>query len=79
LKQSVTLQFPSLDSLYKFRAEINTTNFEVSIQKYLLTCDCTKEEIQLAASEYNAKVFTGKKNAQMDISTLESRRKASRN
>src|SRR6476469_7704563 len=64
LKQTVTLHFPSLDTLYRFRKEIDAYHFEVSIRALLLTCDCTKEQIERATTYYGAKVISSNPQAQ---------------
>jgi hypothetical protein len=57
MKQSVTLHFPSLQHLYGFNKEVSPNSFEVSIRALLLTCDCTKDHIELVTTKYGSKII----------------------
>ena len=54
MKQSVLLQFQSLEELLRFKSEAMANCYEISPGKLLLTCDCTKEHIDLAKTKYRA-------------------------
>ena len=52
--QSVTLQFPTLETLYRYRTAIGIDRFEVGVRTFQLTCACTKTQIDLAITRYDA-------------------------
>jgi hypothetical protein len=52
----VTLVFPSIQALWKFRREINAPVFDINVAARTLICKCSKEDIDLATIKYKAKV-----------------------
>jgi len=54
--KKTTLVFLSLKDLWAFRQEIQANHIEINTKSKSITCDCTKEHINLAVNKYNAKV-----------------------
>jgi hypothetical protein len=57
----VSIQFTSLTKLWAFRMAINVNVFEMNLSQLTITCECSKEDIQLALEEYNGSVVQTKK------------------
>lgn len=57
----VSIQFTSLTKLWAFRMAINVNVFEMNMSELTITCECSKEHIQLAVDEYNGRVVGTKK------------------
>ena len=60
MKEQIMLQFPSMDSLWRFRFEVNANFFQMNPSKRTIICNCTKEHIELAIKKYNAKIVDQK-------------------
>jgi hypothetical protein len=52
----VTIRFSSLNSLWAFRLAINTNEFTMNLAELTITCQCTKEHIKLAQTQYHGKI-----------------------
>ena len=57
IKTKVTIQFPSLASLWAFRSHVSLSICEIIVSSNLLICDCSVEEIQEAVTKYKGKVI----------------------
>ena len=55
-KTRVSIQFTSLTNLWAFRMAIDVNVFEMNVSKIMITCECSKEQIELAKSEYKGRV-----------------------
>lgn len=62
-KTKVTIQFTSLTKLWEFRMAIDANIFEMNMSKIAISCECTKEQIDMALKVYNGKLFESKENA----------------
>ena len=60
MKQTVTLRFQSIQNLWQFRLEINAAILEINVFKKTLSCECTREHIDLAVAKYGASILEGK-------------------
>lgn len=52
----VTLQFPSIERLWKFRLEIRSDDFEMNLNDRTIICRCTDKDIELALDKYKGSV-----------------------
>lgn len=52
----VTLQFPDLHLLWSFAQTLKSHNLEIDTAVAVLTCDCSKENINEAIISYKATV-----------------------
>jgi hypothetical protein len=57
----MTLQFPDLTRLAKFRFMLKESRLEMNVRHLTITCDCSTETIQEAISGYDAKVLVGQR------------------
>ena len=55
--QKTTLVFLSLKELWEFRQAIHANYIEINTKNKSITCDCTREHIQLAIDQFHAKVM----------------------
>ena len=55
-KKSVALQFADLRVLWSFSQKLTTKNLDIYTNTKTLECECTVKEINLAVSNYGAKV-----------------------
>jgi len=60
MKEKVTLKFSSLQNLWAFKSEVETLRCEINPANLTLTCECTKEHIELAIKKYDAIVVIAK-------------------
>jgi hypothetical protein len=60
-KTSVSIQFTSLTKLWAFRMAIRANVFEMNLSQLTITCQCTAEDVALAAEKYNGKIVETKK------------------
>ena len=56
LKTKVSIQFSSLTNLWAFRTAIAVNVFEMNMSEISITCECTKEEIELAMEKFKGKL-----------------------
>ena len=61
MTEQVSLRFPTISALWAFRLEINAQVFEMNLQLLSITCECSKEHIELALTKYKAAVVNSKK------------------
>jgi hypothetical protein len=54
--QKTTLVFLSLKDLWDFRQAIQAKHIEINTKNKSITCDCTKEHIDLAIKKFHAKI-----------------------
>jgi hypothetical protein len=66
-KTRVSIQFTSLGNLWAFRMAIEANVFEMNMSKIMITCECSKEQIALAISEYKGKLVEVKEEAWKDL------------
>ena len=52
----VSIRFSSLSNLWAFRIDIGVNEFAMNLAELTITCQCSKEEIELAKSRYNGNV-----------------------
>lgn len=60
-KTKVSIQFTSLIKLWEFRMAIDANVFEMNMSQIAITCECTKEQIDMAMEIYNGKLLEAKK------------------
>ena len=60
-KLKTTLRFTSLTNLWAFRLASEVNQFEMNLAELSITCECSKEIIEVAVKEFNGKVFTAEK------------------
>ena len=60
-KSRVSIRFTSLTNLWAFRLAIDVNVFEMNMSQIMITCECAKEDIELATSKYKGKVVENKK------------------
>ncbi len=53
-----TIQFKSVADLWAYRISATNGSYQMNLAKCLITCLCTKEQIQLAVDKYNGKVVS---------------------
>ena len=53
----VTIKFTSLTNLWAFRSAIAVNIFEMNLSEISITCDCTKEDIELAEQKFKGKLI----------------------
>ena len=53
----VTLRFTSLTNLWAFRLASAMNKFEMNLAELIITCECSKEQIELAIKEFKGKVI----------------------
>jgi len=54
----VTLQFATVQELWKFRIEVRANILDINIKDITLRCKCSDEHIELAVKKYKAVVIT---------------------
>jgi hypothetical protein len=54
--KKTTLIFLSLNDLWDFRQAIQANYIEINTKNKSITCDCSKEHIDLAINKFHAKV-----------------------
>jgi hypothetical protein len=52
----VSIRFTSLNNLWAFRLEIDANEFAMNLAELTITCECSKEHLELAKSKYHARV-----------------------
>ena len=52
--QKFTLVFPSLNSLYGFVREFTINYIDISVETYVLECNCEDAEVKVAKDKYGA-------------------------
>ena len=57
--KKVTLVFPSIQALWRFRDRIKTNTVEIIATRRTIICECSDGEVQVAIQEYGAKVEEG--------------------
>jgi hypothetical protein len=62
-KAKVTIKFSSLTNLWSFRMVIEANIFEMNMSQISITCECTKEQVQLAIENYNGQLVETKEKA----------------
>ena len=55
-KSKVIIRFTSLNNLWAFRLDIGANDFAMNLAELTITCECSKEHIELAIGKYNGKV-----------------------
>jgi hypothetical protein len=60
-KTKVSLKFTNLSNLWAFRLAIDVNVFEMNLSELMITCDCTREHIQLATEKFGGRVVELKK------------------
>ena len=55
-KSKVTIKFTSLTSLWSFRTTIAVNIYEMNLSEISITCECTKEEVELALQKFKGKL-----------------------
>ena len=61
MTEKVILKFATVSSLWSFRLEINAQVFEMNLQQLSITCECSKQQIELAVNKYKASVVSSKR------------------
>ena len=61
MTQKVILKFATVSSLWSFRLEIHAQAFEMNFQQLSITCECSKQQIELAVTKYKASVVSSKR------------------
>ena len=62
----VSIQFSSLNDLRTFIRAIDTDVYEISLTRFMITCHCPKEYIDMAVEKQNGKVLAANAQAQKD-------------
>lgn len=60
-KSKVTIQFTSLTNLWAFRTAIAVNVFEMNMSEISITCECRKEDIELAIEKYKGRLLETQK------------------
>ena len=60
-KTKVSIQFTSLTKLWQFRMAIDANIFEMNMSQIAITCECTKEQVDMAETIYNGRLLKTKK------------------
>jgi hypothetical protein len=55
--RTVTLQFPTVYSLWAFAKTLSSNNIEINTNQKTLTCDCLQDHIADAISTYQARLL----------------------
>ena len=55
-KSKVSISFTSLNNLWAFRLAINANEFTMNLAELTISCECTKEDIELAQRQYQGQV-----------------------
>jgi hypothetical protein len=55
--RNVTIQFPSLQELWKFRLAVNANACEIK-QRNIITCMCSDEDIDQAVNRFGANILS---------------------
>ena len=53
-KKLVTLRFSNLHSLWYFARSLSSPVFKINTAEFLLTCECTLQELNSALEQYKA-------------------------
>ena len=65
--RKVILQFPDLKSLLDYSITIELVKCEVVRSRFILICELTTKEIELAINGYNAKLIEEESNSKFEI------------
>lgn len=52
-----SLSFPTLQQLWGYMQAINAHFVHINMAKRIMRCDCSEAELQLAVSDYGAKII----------------------
>ena len=52
----VTIRFTSLTNLWAFRLAIHANEFKMNLAELSINCECSKEHIELAETQYCGKI-----------------------
>lgn len=59
LQKGIVLQFPDMQLLWQFAQTLACKSIEINTRAYIVICDCTELEINLALTNYRAKILEG--------------------